>query len=162
MGWRNDSKYRGDKWNSFYSQLPNSLVNHLNGNAVYNLTHPLLDKLVDQLESERDTTANAIPFDYRISQMIQDVQTGTAPEFPNFPDLDSPILSTPSPLSGNFRRWAIAQAYHWDNVIRDVSVIGNYAKTNMIPAFLDKAAFIIHGAKMFDSWKERNLGVSGK
>ena len=74
----NDSKYRGSKWESLQDQVPWSLLNHINGNAFYNLTHPLLQAIVQQLENESGTAANSIPYDYRISQMVEEVQTGQA------------------------------------------------------------------------------------
>jgi len=63
------AKYNGDKWDNFYEQIPISLLDHTNGNAIYNTSHPLLERLVGQLEVEAPCPYNSIPYDYRMSQM---------------------------------------------------------------------------------------------
>ena len=44
-------------------------MDHTNGNGIYNTSHPLLDRLVGQLEVEAPCPYNSIPYDYRMSQM---------------------------------------------------------------------------------------------
>jgi hypothetical protein len=63
------SQYDGDKWDNFYEKIPISLLHHTNGNAIYNTSHPLLERLVGQLEVEAPCPYNSIPYDYRMSQM---------------------------------------------------------------------------------------------
>ncbi len=70
------SKYDGNAWDDFAFDMSWELLHHLNGNAVYNLTNPLLLHIVSELESESQTDFNAIPFDLRISQMILEGSTG--------------------------------------------------------------------------------------
>ena len=62
-------QYDGDKWDNFYEKIPISLLHHTNGNAIYNTSHPLLERLVGQLEVEAPCPYNSIPYDYRMSQM---------------------------------------------------------------------------------------------
>ncbi len=45
-------KYNGDKWDNFYEAIPMALLDHTNGNGIYNTSHPLLERLVGQLEVE--------------------------------------------------------------------------------------------------------------
>jgi hypothetical protein len=63
------SQYDGDKWDNFNEKIPISLLHHTNGNAIYNTSHPLLERLVGQLEVEAPCPYNSIPYDYRMSQM---------------------------------------------------------------------------------------------
>ncbi|KAL7523597.1 hypothetical protein ACHAWF_000587, partial [Thalassiosira exigua] len=58
-------QYDGDKWDNFYEKIPISLLHHTNGNAIYNTSHPLLERLVGQLEVEAPCPYNSIPYDYR-------------------------------------------------------------------------------------------------
>ena len=63
------SRYTGDKWDSFYERLPPALVNHINGNAIYNLTSAVFKSFLLQLELEASSQNNRVPFDLRMSQM---------------------------------------------------------------------------------------------
>ena len=63
------SKYHGYKWHDFEEGLPLPLLHHLNGNAVYNTSHPLLRLILNQLKAEMDSIHNMIPFDLRIGQI---------------------------------------------------------------------------------------------
>ena len=62
-------KYNGDKLDPFHEQLPQSLLNNIHGNAVYNVTYPFLNLLTQQLEDEADSNYNTVPYDYRILQI---------------------------------------------------------------------------------------------
>jgi hypothetical protein len=57
------SQYDGDKWDGFYEAIPISLLHHTNGNGIYNTSHPLLERLVGQLEVEAPCPYNSIPYD---------------------------------------------------------------------------------------------------
>eukprot|EP00934_Nitzschia_sp_Nitz4_P003863 Nitzschia sp. Nitz4//scaffold121_size67750//7105//9512//NITZ4_006060-RA/size67750-augustus-gene-0.119-mRNA-1//1//CDS//3329534327//3853//frame0 len=142
------SKYRGDRWDSFYDKLPWSLVNHINGNAVYNLTHPLFLAFVEELEDEADTVANFIPYDYRIAQMIEEVHTGVSPKFGK----DGSNYSLPSRFVEQM------SLFDLNHLVRETSAIGNYASTNLVPSYYDDFEVIIHGAKMRSPWEDTQLG----
>jgi hypothetical protein len=73
------SQYDGDKWDNFYEKIPISLLHHTNGNAIYNTSHPLLERLVGQLEIEAPCPYNSIPYDYRMSQMWVEGTLGIVP-----------------------------------------------------------------------------------
>ena len=66
---RENRKYNGDKWDNFYEDIPIALLDHTNGNGIYNTSHPLLERLVGQLEVEAACPYNSIPYDFRMSQM---------------------------------------------------------------------------------------------
>jgi hypothetical protein len=148
------SKYRGDKWDAFFSVLPSSLVNHINGNAIYNLTHPLFNRLVTQLELESTTIANSIPYDYRISQIVEECQTSVKPSFP----LSGSGVDPAPALSDKF--FELSEQFDLDDIIREVPVIGNYASTNMLTSYLDDRETVIHGAKLRSFWDDSKVGVS--
>jgi hypothetical protein len=149
----NDSKYRGSKWESLQDQVPWSLLNHINGNAFYNLTHPLLQAIVQQLENESGTAANSIPYDYRISQMVEEVQTGQEPGF-FFAENSTEALRLPDHFVD------VMKQYDLEQVIRETPRIGDYASTNILTLQLRPEEVVIHGARIMDSWDNMILGVS--
>jgi hypothetical protein len=72
------SKYRGYKWREFEDQLPLPLVHHINGNAVYNMSHPLTRLMFKQLIEEANSLLNMVPFDLRMGQMWMEGTLGVA------------------------------------------------------------------------------------
>lgn len=102
---------------------------------------------------EAKTVANSIPYDYRISQMIEEATTGVAPSFNPYPGTD-PLPSK----SEKLQSWS--NMFDLNEVVREVSVFGNYANTNMVRAYLDDREFIMHGANMYSEWSDREIGVS--
>ena len=123
----------------------------MNGNAFYNLAHPLLEAIVQQLEDEAGTPANSIPYDYRIAQMVEEVQTGKAPLFFTWAGNDHTL---PRELFDFMSRFDLEQ------LIRETPLMGNYASTNMLPSLIGHDELIIHGARMFAPWDSSTLGVS--
>mmetsp|Transcript_26422 Transcript_26422/g.55787 ORF Transcript_26422/g.55787 Transcript_26422/m.55787 type:complete len:542 (-) Transcript_26422:97-1722(-) len=75
------SKYNGKRWDRWGKHMPLSVLHHINGNAVYNLTDPLLLNMVSEFESEHNTIFNAIPFDLRLSQMVLEGASGEPSPF---------------------------------------------------------------------------------
>lgn len=158
--YRHGSKYRGYKWDAFYSSLETSLVNHINGNAVYNLSHPVFDRLLTVLESEADTVGNTIPFDYRIAQLVAEALEGVQPDFE---DYFVSHLGLPTPPRVDYSKLFPSDVGVEDavaNIVRETKLIGNYAGTNMMEVYLDPREAIIHGAKMHHPWNSEKLGVS--
>uniref|UniRef100_A0A7S4VS88 Uncharacterized protein n=1 Tax=Ditylum brightwellii TaxID=49249 RepID=A0A7S4VS88_9STRA len=149
------SKYNGDSWDKFRDSLPLSLQHHINGNAVYNVTHPLFLNLLDQLESESDTPYNAVPYDYRISQILIEGMLGIPPEVP--PKIIKEYLADKGrelPINTRkFHKWWEMYCGHDQNPIRESRVIANYAGTNLSPRHLvNETASIIHGANLYLPW----------
>jgi len=153
------SKYLGDSWNEFRSSLPLSLQHHMNGNAVYNATHPFLKELLNQLQLEEDTPYHAVPYDYRISQILVEGMLGILPEIP--PDIvDNWSKSKGLELERNTKKFrALWDTYGNKNgktgstIVRESQVIANYAGTNLLPQHRESiGASLVHGGAHYESW----------
>eukprot|EP00978_Attheya_sp_CCMP212_P036454 scaffold165419_cov54-Attheya_sp.AAC.5 len=118
------SKYKGDKWDGFLDQLPAPLINHINGNAIYNVSSPWMDSIASQLEKESTTDLNAVPYDYRISQIEEESNSWT-----------------------NLGYWKMTPR----DDIKETSVIANYASTTLLPSHVGDEV-MTHGAEMYEAW----------
>jgi len=150
------SKYAGDSWNTFGSSLPLALQHHINGNAMYNLTHPLLLKILTQLREESVTPYNTVPYDYRISQMLVEGMLGVKPDLPGtlVQNWEQETGMKLKDNSKRFDRWW--NEYGSGKPVRESTVIANYASTNLLPRHLEEEkASLIHGAKHYLPW-DRN------
>lgn len=68
------SSYRGDGWD----HAATDMLHHINGNAIYNLRHPWLRSLHEQLAREAFTEELAqIPFDLRMANLTLEAQRGS-------------------------------------------------------------------------------------
>jgi len=144
------AQYDGDKWDNFYEKIPISLLHHTNGNAIYNTSHPLLERLVGQLEVEAPCPYNSIPYDYRMSQMWVEGTLGIVPELA--PKIMLNEEGENITLSDNlrmFKGWA--DSWEKEDPFKYTPVIHNYAATNLIPRHLGPE-YIIHGAKLYSPW----------
>lgn len=155
------SKYDGDSWSTFRSSLPLALQHHINGNAMYNLTHPLLRKILVQLKEESQTPYNAVPYDYRISQILVEGMLGVKPDLPQ-KVVQKWEQETGNKLKDNskqFHRWWIE--YGTQKPIRESTTIANYASTNLLPHHLQKEkASLIHGAKHYLPWDRNKHNIT--
>lgn len=145
------SKYMGHSWDGIKDIMPASLVNHINGNAIYNITHPLFKQILKELQSEEKTAFEAIPYDYRISQMAHEGQYGTPPEFP-FPLLVHPD-GTPVELhkKNKFKHWWKSYGKGKNNgndPIKESRLISNFAKSNYLMKHLGDEA-LVHGLNVY-------------
>ena len=156
------SKYRGDKWYSFLAQLEVPLLNHINGNAIYNVSHQLMNLMLGQLEREKDQLYNIIPFDLRMGQMWSEGALGITQNM--WPDLGKVPMKnamehvvTPRNNTALFRAWWNESGFNGGpngtspTMAESVS-IKNYAATNMLPKYLGPE-ILIHGAAMFKRWE---------
>ena len=48
--------YEGNKWDGFRDQMDEDLLTHLNGNAVYNVSHPCFKLVLEKMEEEDSGT----------------------------------------------------------------------------------------------------------
>uniref|UniRef100_A0A7S2A676 Uncharacterized protein n=1 Tax=Trieres chinensis TaxID=1514140 RepID=A0A7S2A676_TRICV len=148
------SKYKGHSWDSFKDIVPLALLEHINGNAAYNLTHPMMQAILDELDSEQDSYFNAIPYDYRISQMITEGSTGIKSDFP-FPKMKdengiTPILPIQLPdKMDKFKEWW--NKWGSEDPVKESGVIANFAATNYLPEHLGDEP-IIHGKGSYQPW----------
>ena len=139
-----------DKWDNFYEQIPIPLLDHTNGNGIYNTSHPLLDRLVGQLEVEAPCPYNSIPYDYRMSQMWIEGTMGIVPQLaPAIMLNDEGQNITLSNNTAQFTKWG--DLWKGDHPFKETPVIHNYAATNLIPRHLGPE-YIIHGAKLYAPW----------
>ena len=152
------SQYSGDKWDTFYESIPISLLHHTNGNAIYNTSHPLLERLVGQLEVEAPCPYNSIPYDYRMSQMWVEGTLGIVPELAPKIMLDEEGENiTLSDNLAMFKKWA--DIWEKEDPFKFTPVIHNYAATNLIPRHLGPE-YIIHGAKLYSPWNPVRTDVT--
>lgn len=152
------SKYDGDKWDQFYEKIPISLINHINGNGIYNVSHPLLERLVGQLEVEAPCPYNSIPYDYRMSQMVTEGVLGTVPKLsPKIMQNEDGQNITLSNNTVMFTRWM--EAWPLDESFKVTPVIHNYAATNILPRHLGNE-YIIHGAKLYSPWNPTETQIT--
>lgn len=158
MAFQPNRQYDGDKWDQFYEQIPISLLHHTNGNAIYNTSHPLMERLVGQLEVEAPCPYNSIPYDYRMSQMwvegTLEIVPTLAPKIMLNEEGENITLSNNTAM---FMKWA--DMYKDEDPFKYTKVIHNYAATNLIPRHLGPE-FIIHGAKLYSPWDPVKTGIT--
>ena len=146
------SKYKGRSWDGMQDVMPASLINHINGNAVYNLTHPLFQKYHEELMREAGTKFAAVPYDYRISQMIHEGRDGTEPEFP-FPWIKHPRfgenieLHKKPKLATFWKKHGGGDLDEQDDAypIKESSVMVNYGEGNYLQEQVPASAALVHG-----------------
>ena len=153
------SKYNGDGWDEFADKIPVALLHHINGNGIYNVSHPLMELLVSELEAEAGTLYNAISYDYRISQMLLEGSSGVPPDFPYTKILDDggkPI--TLRPKLDKFAAWW--DNYGADDPVKESRVITNFGSTAYLLDDVDEGVSLIHGKAMYLPYDPYLHGVS--
>merc|ERR1712159_592800 len=50
------SQYEGNKWDGFRDQMDINLLTHLNGNAIYNVSHQCFRNILERMEGENSGT----------------------------------------------------------------------------------------------------------
>ena len=152
------SQYNGNGWDQFADKLPLALLHHLNGNGIYNVSHPLMANIVSELEAEADTAYNAIAYDYRISQMLLEASSGVLPEF-SYGNVanknDKTIVFAPKP---KLAKWW--KQYKDLDPIKESSVITNVASSAFLLDELDVGVSFVHGKNLYLPWNKDNYGVS--
>jgi len=152
------AQYDGDKWDNFYEDIPLSLLHHTNGNAIYNTSHPLMERLVGQLEVEAPCPYNSIPYDYRMSQMWVEGTLQIVPKLaPKIMLNEEGENITLSNNTAMFTKWG--EMFQHEDPFRYTKVIHNYAATNLIPRHLGPE-YIIHGAKLYSPWDPTRINVT--
>jgi len=122
--------------------MPLALVEHINGNAIYNVTCPLLATMVKELEIERTSFYNAVSYDYRLSQMFFEGSKKVPSHFP-FPTLygdTDPETAIPSKME-KFQHWWDQMGY--DGFFTQSNVIANFGLEGIFEDLSDAA--IVHG-----------------
>ena len=150
------SKYHGHSWDGFKDVMPDSLINHINGNAIYNLTNPLFQTYHEELIREAGTKFAAVPYDYRISQMIHEGRFGTKPEFP-FPWIKHPLSGGSIELHKKPRLAQVWKKYgggdldesHEAYPIKESSVMVNFGEGNYLQKHVPGKAALVHGLNLY-------------
>jgi hypothetical protein len=153
------SKYAGIAWDGFRSSLPIALQHHLNGNAVYNLKHPLMKFLLKQLWEERETIYNAVPYDYRISQILVQGFLGEDPELPkdimSKEDLALELHDGKDRMREFKKMWDRYGIVDGEAVMRESKVIRNLVGSPLLPRQLKTIeASLVHGAVFYTGWEK--------
>lgn len=153
------SKYAGVAWDGFRSSLPIALQHHLNGNAVYNLQHPLMKFLLKQLWEERETIYNAVPYDYRISQILVQGFLGEGPELPkqimSKEDLALELRDNKDRMRKFKQMWETYGIVNGEAVMRESKVIQNFVGSPLLPRQLKTiGASLVHGAVFYCGWED--------
>ena len=90
----------------------------------------------------------AIPYDYRMSQMIHEGRDGEEPSFP-FPWIRRKNGSQfkLSPKKNKFSRWM--KTYDKDDPIKESSVIANFAESNYLESHIEGQPALVHGVNVY-------------
>jgi hypothetical protein len=136
------SKYKGNVWDSFIHLMPVALVEHINGNAIYNVTDTLLNLMVDELERESDGLFNAVAYDYRLSQLYFEAAMGITSTFP-FPELLELEMNNEGlePKMAKLFDWWVK--YGYEGFYSRSNIIGNYGLKGVLDDI--GSTSIVHG-----------------
>ncbi|CAE7245212.1 unnamed protein product [Symbiodinium natans] len=137
------SQYLGDKWDLFKSMMPTYLVDHINGNAMYNLKHPWTKAVYDAFHSMGGgTMMEEMAFDVAFAMITMDAMSGSSSQF----------AAAWTAANGD------SQTYNWDSML-----VGNYANTLLNTSF-EFPTYIRHGSSknLFETVEddEVTLGVA--
>jgi hypothetical protein len=157
------SRYHGYKWHDFEEKLPLPLLHHINGNAIYNVSHPLMQLMLEQLSLEASGLWNMIPFDLRMGQMWLEGTLQVAEDMlPS--SWNGTALAEGSTWGDNtakFEGWWKQHGMHYHSgggkmmtipAMQESSLIKNYAATNMLKEYFEGTETITHGANMYNRW----------
>ena len=119
------SQYLGDKWDLFKAMMPTYLVEHINGNAMYNLKHPWTQAVYDAFKSmDGGNMMEEMAFDVAFAMITMDAMSGNTSQF----------AAAWAAAGGN------SQTYNWDSML-----VGNYANTLLNTSF-EFPTYIRHGS----------------
>ncbi|CAE7714386.1 unnamed protein product [Symbiodinium sp. CCMP2592] len=119
------SQYLGDKWDLFKAMMPTYLVEHINGNAMYNLKHPWTKAVYDAFSSmDGGNMMEEMAFDVAFAMITMDAMSGNTSQF----------AAAWAAAGGN------SQTYNWDSML-----VGNYANTLLNTSF-EFPTYIRHGS----------------
>ncbi len=157
------SEYVGRAWDEFRSSLPLPLLHHINGNAVYNLRHPLVQFILQQLwnERERREVYHGISYDYRISQILLEGFLGITPNLPGgvvkqwkLEHAGQEVRNNKNDFGEAWRKYGVIDGAM---SIRRSKVIQNFSGTNLLRRHVEESgASLIHGANFYHSWQENS------
>ena len=121
------SQYSGYKWRFLRSLLKRSLLDHLNGNALYNLSSPLLRSELDTFDVNEWETVLHSSFDVRFAEVVYDEESG---------------VDTPEEAE---------QAFGY----KQTATMSNHAASFVVPQDICAETCFIHGANYMRDWSTR-------
>lgn len=105
------SRFRGDTWDGFLSYLPADVLFHINGNAIYNLTHPWLTSMIQTLQEELTANTLSAAFDIRMAQLT----------LKQYEDVSLAPYKADSILIGNYAQTLLNSSFEVPEYIRHAS-----------------------------------------
>ncbi|KAG7343442.1 hypothetical protein IV203_021387 [Nitzschia inconspicua] len=153
------SKYKGSAWSAFVDRMPLALVEHINGNAIYNVSDKLLDMMLEELEYEQEGPYNAVAYDYRLSQMYFEASKNVSSVFP-FPKLlernknKQRLVSKTSKFQGWWKKLG------YDGFFCQSHVIGNFGLNGYFEN-IGSTTTIVHG-KQYNPMRRFQKGSTTK
>ncbi|CAE7037279.1 unnamed protein product [Symbiodinium natans] len=130
------SQYLGDKWDLFKHMMPDYLVDHINGNAIYNLNHTWTKFLFDSFTTNGNMMGE-YAFDVAFAMISMAAEAGTDTAY----------------AAG----WATAMG---DNMTYNTesNLVGNYANTLLNTSF-EFPTYIRHGShkNLFENLPDDNV-----
>lgn len=148
------SRYRGDTWDAYLSDIPQDVLFHINGNAIYNLTHPWMARLVEILDTEIYTNKLRTAFDVRMAAL-------TLEEYANAQDIP---YRGDSRLVGNYAQTLLNTSFEVIEYIRHGSaanVFNNVDEFNITLGVLNNSDMSALVASFYASHPFRKILVIG-
>lgn len=109
------SRYRGDTWDAYLRLLPLELLFHVNGNAIYNLSHPWMQNLTESLQEQL-----SVAFDLHMARRTLEVY-GLS---------DSGPYKGDSLLIGNYAQTLLNDSFEVPEFIRHGSAANIFRNVN--------------------------------
>ncbi|CAE7037267.1 unnamed protein product [Symbiodinium natans] len=113
------SQYLGDKWDLFKHMMPKYLVDHINGNAIYNLKHSWTQYLYNTFTSS-DMASSMMEdhaFDVAFAMITMQAMAGVEP-FATAWTGDATTYDTSTMLVGNYANTLLNESYEFGSYIR--------------------------------------------
>ena len=125
------SRYSGYKWKPLHDHIKRPLLNHLNGNSLYNLSAPLLRSVLDSFDVNEWETVLHSSFDVQIAEVVYDIGYGA---------IDA--AETPEQAEQSFD-------------YKQTATMSNHAASIVVAQDICEECRFIHGAKYMRDWSTR-------
>jgi hypothetical protein len=134
--------------------LSQLIVNVTCGNSIYNISHPLLEAFVSQLEVEAPTPYNSESYDFRLVQLLEEGRTGKVPPLP--PKIMLNEEGNTITLANNtamLKKWVARYSEPDSSPFKETTMLRSNGPINLHTSDLG-GEHIIHGARMYESWTD--------
>ena len=150
-----------------FDPQPRINANKTTGNYIYNLSHPLLDAFVSQLEVEAPSPYNSIPYDDRLVQLLEEGRSGAVPEIAPKILLDEEgaiieIANNTAALkkwveeyTGPEEGWCQSNNIrYWISPYKETPELVSVLPSNVVREDLRDGS-VIHAVRVYESWIEK-------